>query len=730
MRDWIPKRWWVAAWALWSFGVLSSRAALQFDMFPGYDQQVRSAGWYPVGFELWNDGPSFDAVIELSPQQLGAQPLLIPVELPTNTRKRLVVPMFCSSSGFLALDARLKDAKGKVRAENLGVRLSPTGWESFVMGAIPESFSGMPVFPKPGNQDRSEYRPVVTRMMTEFFPDNPIALEGLNALYLSSRRALELKEPQVEALLAWVHFGGHLIVSVDQPADVTATAWLRDVLPARVSGVVQEQMNGELQAWLKGVQGPGIREHQYGHLPPKLELAQRRAGRVDDPYEKVAPDLRFDIAAVPLVELTLKTGSGVRSWVDFSGTPSSENVETLPLIVSGLRGRGLVTVLAFHPEREPVRSWANREWLWSRIAGVPIELLREEAPSIWGGRSLDGLFAAMIETRQVRKLPVEILLLLLVVYLLVIGPIDQWWLRKINKPMLTWLTFPAYVALFSLMIWYIGFRLRAGNSEWNEFHVVDVQTRSADAVLRGRTFTSLYSPVNDSYAVSSELLHATYRPEFAGLSTAAETARMTVQLQGRGFESQVYVPLWSSQFGVADWLDYGDIPLKASFLDGVLHVENPSRFPVERVTVVFNARYLELGTLAAGERKTVAVPLTGGEALGEILHYWGATFKSVTSRRREFFGDSSKGQIEENDWPMASIAASLLGSSGNISGSSREFVWPSGIDLSPLSERKDVLVFGWLPDRSLVPKLHQFEVSRHKQSTLVRLTLPSPVPAN
>ena len=76
--------------------------------------------------------------------------------------------------------------------------------------------------------------------------------------------------------------------------------------------------------------------------------------------------------------------------------------------------------------------------------------------------------------RQVHKLPVTWLLLLLLVYLVVIGPLDQYWLKRINRPMLTWITFPCYVVLFSLLIYFIGYKLRAGESEWNELHLVDV----------------------------------------------------------------------------------------------------------------------------------------------------------------------------------------------------------------------------------------------------------------
>ena len=134
----------------------------------------------------------------------------------------------------------------------------------------------------------------------------------------------------------------------------------------------------------------------------------------------------------------------------------------MPLLASGPRGRGLVTILAFNPERDPLKSWKNRPHFWARLAGVPSDALRKENQNIWGGKSLDAVFGAMIETRQVRKLPVGLLLLLLLVYLAVIGPLDQWWLKKINRPMLTWITFPSYVALFSLLIYFIGFKLRAG----------------------------------------------------------------------------------------------------------------------------------------------------------------------------------------------------------------------------------------------------------------------------
>ena len=41
------------------------RAAIQFDPFVGYEGNVHEAGWFPITCEVFNDGPSFNAVIEI-----------------------------------------------------------------------------------------------------------------------------------------------------------------------------------------------------------------------------------------------------------------------------------------------------------------------------------------------------------------------------------------------------------------------------------------------------------------------------------------------------------------------------------------------------------------------------------------------------------------------------------------------------------------------------------------
>ena len=51
----------------------TAQGALQFDPFIGYDGKIHEAGWFPVSFEIFNDGPGFNAIIEISSGQFGSR---------------------------------------------------------------------------------------------------------------------------------------------------------------------------------------------------------------------------------------------------------------------------------------------------------------------------------------------------------------------------------------------------------------------------------------------------------------------------------------------------------------------------------------------------------------------------------------------------------------------------------------------------------------------------------
>src|SRR4051794_11463762 len=195
----------------------TARAALQFDVFLGYDGVVSEASWFPVVCEVKNDGPSFNGIIEVASGSFNqSQTRRVVVELPTGTLKRLVIPVFSSARYQSRWDVRLLDERGRVHAEQLGVQPKrQLSAHTVVMGAVPRTAGGLPVIRQILSRD-SDIQPSSARLQPALIPDNPLVFEGMDSFYLNSEKAMELNANQIEALLAWLNNGGHLIVAVEQ----------------------------------------------------------------------------------------------------------------------------------------------------------------------------------------------------------------------------------------------------------------------------------------------------------------------------------------------------------------------------------------------------------------------------------------------------------------------------------------------------------------------------------
>src|SRR5436305_1655684 len=153
--------------------------------------------------------------------------------------KRFVVPVFSPSRyGYnYNWNVRLLDERGKVRAPEVqGLRQRKQNlWLCPLAGAVTRTAAGMPAMPE--SKRPNELKPEVARLLPNLFPDSPIALQGLDVLYLNAEKALELKVPQVTAMLAWLHAGGHLIVGVEQVMHVNGNEWLRQLLPCELTSM-------------------------------------------------------------------------------------------------------------------------------------------------------------------------------------------------------------------------------------------------------------------------------------------------------------------------------------------------------------------------------------------------------------------------------------------------------------------------------------------------------------
>jgi hypothetical protein len=688
---------------------VSLRAAVRFDMFVGYDGIVPQGSWFPIAFEAQNDGPAFTATIEVTPGQFNsAQTRTMTVELPTGTTKRFIIPTFNAASFNPTWNARVLDERRRVRAEAIGQRVRRLN-ESQVPLAVAMT-RAMPPLPELKNR-QEEMRPVFGRLQPAVFPDNPLALEGLNTLYLSSERALELKANQVGPLLAWLHGGGHLVVGLEQINHLSGPGeWLKQLLPCEVTGMTSLASHEELQNWVAGKQRFNATEFDFSAITRKGQRNPLPSG--GNPFSKLALDAKFEESPLQVATTKLRDG---RVLVGPASTPQA---------IIAARGRGQITVLTFAPELEPFRSWNNAAHFWAKMIDLPPDMLSTENVYRYPGRPIDGVFGAMIDSKQVRKLPVGWLLLLLVGYLGVIGPLDQYWLKKLNKQMLTWITFPAYVAFFSLLIYFIGYKLRAGETEWNELHIVDVIPHGEHADLRGRSYGSIYSPVNARYVFASAEPFATFRGEFAGnYGGGQESSRAEVEQRANGFLAEASVPVWTSQLFVNDWWRQEPLPLKVTVTAKDVTAENRLETKLTAARLVVDDQVIVLGEIPAGETRSFARRGGAGSttSLRSYVQSYANHFIGAIDSRRRAFGDSSYSQI--NDLTNASMAASFVTLNNSQDNNYNNISVQPGFDLSPLVERGDAVFLAWAPGYSFTKPLNQFSARRGTHNTLIRLSV-------
>jgi hypothetical protein len=619
--------------------------------------------------------------------------------------------MFASGGRFSSGNdwvAKLIDENGKVRETRERMQVTQVDRDAVLLGAMPRNFGGLPIMPSVSENLR-DFKPSVARIQLEQFPDNPIALEGLNSFYLNSEKALELRIPQITALLAWVRNGGHLILGVEQISDVTGSPWLSQFLPIELTSERNVQVRTAIQKWIKN-------EELDDNAAPSGGMQIRNSRNDAFFYENMSPDATFKDIEMVVGAGTIKDG---RVLIANQNTP---------LAVQAPRGRGTLTVLMFSPEREPFRSWKTKGYFWAKLAQVPGTVFTSDAyMNGYSGVSIDGVFGALIDSRQIKKLPVEWLLLILVVYLLVIGPFDQWWLKKINRQMLSWITFPTYVVLISVLIYFIGYKLRAGETEWNELNIVDVLPRGDRADLRGRTYISIYSSGNATYSLAGQEGFSTLRPELMDISAGArESGKNNVLQVGNGYQAEVPVPVWSSLLYANDWFATNDMPMTATVSRAAsgwtAEVKNLLSTPLKEIRIAVGNYMFELNTeIPAGESKTFKLDPASAKLLPSFVSQNYGYYKRATELRHNQLGETAA--IDDRALTGAVISFIHSGDA-NQSNRRNEFVTPPGLELSPLIERGDAVIFGYLPNQSLTPPNNKFTPPRLRRDTLLRLSVP------
>jgi hypothetical protein len=301
-----------------------------------------------------------------------------------------------------------------------------------------------------------------------------------------------------KALVEWVRRGGKLVISVGSKADLVADLLTKMPLPEGDKGTLIDCDIGHsarykvlrassLNTWV-GVSAESLlRNVEVARLTPGPGTRVLLTEPAEDPVAK--PDAFYAACGI----------AGHAAALGYQDEPR-------PLIVDAPCGLGRVLLVAFDLDNRPFTSWPGQEQTWHALREEMVPGLKPSGSS-QSSSSQDELLRHMrsgVETfGEVPTVSFGWVALFIVVYIVIVGPLDYLVLAKVFKRLeLTWVTFPAVVLTLSIGAYFGAYALKGDKRRFNKTDVVEIDLQSGQAY--GTSWFAIFSPRIENYTVGVE----------------------------------------------------------------------------------------------------------------------------------------------------------------------------------------------------------------------------------
>jgi hypothetical protein len=516
------------------------------DVHAGYDGMYRVGEWFPITIDIGNDGPDMRGALEWSFAGQSDEPVFRrTIDLPRGSRKRVTIEAFAHS---FPRNGQIQLLDGATVLLARSVILEPADEGVFLIGVVssdPAMLNSLSSQQLPGFTSTQ-----VRHLEASSLPEHLATLRGINALFLHDLDSAALSPAQHETLSLWASLGGQLVIS-GGPGAQRASAGLDALLPAQIGAAVAQ---GDIT--------PLATLTRAGTPPPSpvapLSQAQPRAGA-----EQLPPDAG--------------------------------------LLFRWHYGAGLVTLSAF--DFASLRGWTGEGALWGSV-------LTHQAVFTpgYGAR----LNQTSLLDRGVLRLPslnlpsTGTLLVFLLTYVLVIGPLNYLVLRRLRRLEWAWFSVPLVVLLFAGGLYLAGASLRGGQSELSQAAVV--QGAEGQPRAFATAFIGLFSPRRATYTIGFQ----------AGTLASSASSRFSsndqfepVVADDTGARSmQVLADIVSVTTFVAEQVVDLPVSVQSSLTNDPSglrgEVRNTGAGTLQDVLIVRGDSFTRLGTLAPGASGQVA----------------------------------------------------------------------------------------------------------------------------
>ncbi len=554
---------------------VAAASAVEIEARPLVGGRYEVGGWAAVSVTLANPGEPTDGYL-LATSDAGT--VRRHVELPAGARK--VVPLYLQPDAFQRrVEIRYEEPNGTVRS-TVEVRvLESSQRQTAIVGD-----GGGAIRPQLGGGiDGNASEPIP--LGPADVPERPEPLAGIDSIVWAGDSAA-LSEGQRRSLERWVADGGELVV-VGGPDWQSRTGGLTDLLPIDGLAAVDEVDQAALAAW----SGSDAGAHETD---------------------------------------TVSTGElrdGARALVTADDGTVIASMRTV--------GAGRVVLLGIDAATDAYRGWEGSPRLWSRL--LPSGAVLEDFMGFPGEENVqDAMSQALGNLPALEVPPAELLLVVIVGYILLIGPISYIVLRRMDRRELAWVTAPLLVVLFTACSYGIGNVAKGGEVLVNQITLI--RSSGVGTTASVETYAGIFSPTRATYdlSVDADALVGRLRPSGMQTDASASVADQGQPAYLRGLGVSVFGFEGVSAAGQVEHVPSLEVSWRTEDDELVGTVTNVGDAPLEDVAYISQSSGEMIGALEPGQSAEFELARMNfnGSAASEQVYGFGGFENQTEAQRR------------------------------------------------------------------------------------------------
>jgi hypothetical protein len=545
-----------------------------------FDGHFKYGEWLPVWIQLENSGPDLEAEVRVRvPGSWGATTFAAPVPLPTGSRK--LIPVYVLPNNFShVLEVELVADDGVLLSREVPVVSQPN--INYQVGLVAPERGAMALILGASLPGRERPKTLIDLAPADL-PERAEGLRSFDTLILNDTDTSSLTSEQRTALETWIRQGGRLLIGGGPGAQRTVSGLPDSILPLVPRGGVEIESVSAL-----------------------ADFAGSEAIRVPGPF----------------VAATGDEAEG-RTLVSQDG---------LPLVRERAVGAGFVDFVALDLAISPFDAWTGTTAFWEQLISPGAAYPDWLPPDMSARQMKAGQMTYALSRLPTLELPsIRGLGLLLILYVVLVGPANYLVLRWWKRLHWAWASVPLITVVFSAGAFGLGYTLRGTDLILNKIAVIEL---GSDGAANVTSYLGLFSPARQSYEIEvrDRGLLSPLTPDYNpwGPSNAGAGGEI-VFVQGEPSQVRgLAVNQWSMQTFMTEGIqtDFGmvgaDLKFKDEVLTGTVHNETP--YTLKDTVLVLGNHFVRLGDLEPGQRIPVTLELSNptdrgfGQPLSYILY--------------------------------------------------------------------------------------------------------------